>query len=105
MSPHMHFRGSSMRFTAEYPDGRSEVLLSVPQYDLNWQRLYQLATPKTVPAGTRIRCAGVFDNSATNESNPDPAKRVRFGEQSWDEMFIGYMVYADAAGADAKVKR
>jgi peroxiredoxin len=97
LSPHMHYRGSAMRFTADFPDGHSEVLLSVPQYDLNWQRSYQLATPRAVPAGTKIRCSGVFDNSATNESNPDPTKRVHFGEQSWDEMFIGYIVYADAA--------
>jgi hypothetical protein len=105
LSPHMHYRGAAMRFTADFPDGHSEVLLSVPQYDLNWQRSYQLATPKAVPAGTKIRCSGVFDNSATNESNPDPTKRVRFGEQSWDEMFIGYIVYADAAPIDAKPKR
>jgi peroxiredoxin len=102
LSPHMHYRGSAMRFTAEYPDGHTDVLLSVPQYDLNWQRSYQLATPKAVPAGTKIRCSGLFDNSATKESNPDPTKRVRFGEQSWDEMFIGYIVYADAAVIDAK---
>jgi mono/diheme cytochrome c family protein len=96
LSPHMHYRGSSMRFTAEYPDGKHEVLLSVPRYDLDWQRTYLLAEPKTIPAGTRIRCEGVFDNSPTNPDNPDPTKRVRFGAQSWDEMFIGYMVYADA---------
>jgi peroxiredoxin len=96
LSPHMHYRGSSMRFTAEYPDGKQEVLLSVPRYDLDWQRTYLLAEPKTVPAGTRIRCEGVFDNSSTNPDNPDATKRVRFGAQSWDEMFIGYMVYADA---------
>ncbi len=96
LSPHMHYRGSAMRFTAEYPDGTTEILLSVPRYDLDWQRTYNLAEPKVVPAGTRIRCDGVFDNSAGNPSNPDPSKRVRFGEQSWDEMFIGYMVYADA---------
>lgn len=100
LSPHMHYRGASMRFLAEYPDGKSEVLLSVPQYDLDWQRTYHLATPKAVPAGTKIRVQGVFDNSATNPDNPDPTKAVRFGEQSWDEMFIGYLVYADAGPAE-----
>lgn len=94
LSPHMHYRGSSMRFTAEYPDGRQEVLLSVPRYDLDWQRTYVLAEPKDLPAGTKIRCVGVFDNSAMNPDNPDPTKRVRFGPQSWDEMFIGYLVYS-----------
>lgn len=96
VSPHMHYRGKSMRFTALYPDGKEEILLSVPRYDLDWQRTYLLAEPKTVPAGTRIRVDGVFDNSAMNPDNPDPSKRVRFGDQSWDEMFIGYFVYADA---------
>jgi peroxiredoxin len=104
LSPHMHYRGASMRFVAEYPDGRSEVLLSVPQYDLDWQRTYHLATPKAVPAGTKIRVQGVYDNSATNPDNPDPTKAVRFGEQSWDEMFIGYLVYADATAAELKAK-
>jgi hypothetical protein len=97
LSPHMHYRGSSMRFTAEFPDGTKEVLLSVPRYDLDWQRSYQLEKPRTIPAGTRIRCEGVFDNSPANEDNPDPGKRVRFGNQSWDEMFIGYMVYSEVA--------
>jgi hypothetical protein len=96
LSPHMHYRGKSMRFTAVFPDGKQEVLLSVPRYDLDWQRTYLLAEPRTVPAGTRIRVDGVFDNSPGNPDNPDPTKRVRFGDQSWDEMFIGYLVYADA---------
>jgi peroxiredoxin len=106
LSPHMHYRGSSMRFVAEYPDGSSETLLSVAKYDLDWQRTYRLAKPKPVPAGTRLRCIGVFDNSATNEKNPDPNKAARFGEQSWDEMFIGYVVYNDAVeSTDSKTKR
>ena len=105
LSPHMHYRGSSMRFIAEYPDGSNETLLSVAKYDLDWQRTYRLAKPKAVPAGTKLRCIGVFDNSATNEKNPDPTKSARFGEQSWDEMFIGYVVYADAAVADGKAKK
>ena len=96
LSPHMHYRGKSMRMTAVYPDGKEEILLSVPRYDLDWQRTYMLAQPKTVPAGTRIRCEGAFDNSPMNPDNPDASKRVRFGDQSWDEMFIGYLVYADA---------
>ncbi|MBA3698960.1 MAG: redoxin domain-containing protein [Planctomycetes bacterium] len=96
VSPHMHYRGKSMRFTAIFPDGKEEILLSVPRYDLDWQRTYLFAEPKTVPAGTRIRVDGAFDNSPSNPDNPDPNKRVRFGDQSWDEMFIGYLVYADA---------
>jgi hypothetical protein len=94
-SPHMHYRGSSMRYTAVFPDGKEEVLLSVPRYNLDWQRTYMLAEPRTIPAGTTIRVDGIFDNSAMNPANPDPSKTVRFGNQSWDEMFIGYMVYVE----------
>jgi hypothetical protein len=83
-----------MRFIAEYPDGKQEILLSVPKYDLDWQRTYVLREPKTLPGGTKIRCEGVFDNSTMNPDNPDASKRVRFGPQSWDEMFIGYLVYS-----------
>jgi hypothetical protein len=85
-----------MRYTAVFPDGKEEILLSVPRYDLNWQRTYVLAEPRVIPSGTTIRVDGVFDNSAMNPANPDPTKTVRFGEQSWDEMFIGYVLYAEA---------
>lgn len=93
-SPHMHYRGSRMRYVAHYPNGERETLLSVPRYDMDWQLTYHLARPKPIPAGTRIVVEGAFDNSPYNPFNPDPTQRVRFGEQSWDEMFIGYLVYA-----------
>ncbi len=105
-SPHMHLRGGSFTYTAKYPDGRSEVLLNVPNYDFNWQTLYRLRTPQRMPAGTRLVCAGTFDNSARNPANPDPKATVRFGEQTADEMFIGYFNYADVAVSDrAATKR
>lgn len=96
LSPHMHLRGSRFSYTAEYPDGRSEVLLSVPAYDFNWQTLYRLGTPLKMPAGTRLVCSGSFDNSASNPANPDATATVRFGEQTTDEMFIGYFNYSSA---------
>lgn len=96
LSPHMHYRGAWFNFQAVYPDGTREMLLSVPKYEFDWQTLYRLAEPKRLPAGTRIVCRGAFDNSAQNPHNPDPGARVRFGLQSWDEMFIGYFNFADA---------
>lgn len=99
MSPHMHLRGSWFKYEALYPDGKKETLLSVPKYDFNWQTGYRLASPKRVPAGTWILCTGGFDNSAQNGFNPDPKSRVRDGEQSWEEMFIGFMNVADAPGS------
>ena len=94
LSPHMHLRGSRFQFEALYPNGKSEVLLSVPKYDFHWQTLYRLAEPKRLPAGTTIRCRGAFDNSAQNLHNPDPGLTIRFGEQTDDEMFIGYLNYS-----------
>ena len=91
MWPHMHVRGKDFRFTAVYPDGREEVLLSVPRYDFNWQTCYTLEEPKALPAGSRIECVAHFDNSAGNPNNPDPSAEVRFGPQTTDEMMIGYI--------------
>jgi len=93
--PHMHNRGSWMKYEALYPDGKRETLLHVPRYDFNWQMEYVLAQPKRMPAGSWILCTGGFDNSALNPHNPDPKKRVHWGEQSWDEMFIGFMNVAE----------
>ena len=94
-SPHMHYRGAAAKFTLKYPDGTQEVVLSVPAYFFDWQALYRLDTPKQVPAGTVMICDGWFDNTAQNRFNPDPTDTVRFGEQSWEEMFIGYFNYAE----------
>ena len=90
MSPHMHLRGKSFRFEAHYPNGAHEVLLDVPRYDFNWQLRYELAEPKKLPAGTRIACTAHFDNSKENLANPDPAKTVEWGPQTWEEMMIGF---------------
>ena len=87
--PHMHFRGKRMRFEAHYPDGSSELLINIANYNYNWQLRYQLEEPKLVPAGTRIVAIGAFDNSVQNKANPDPARSVPWGDQSWDEMFFG----------------
>jgi peroxiredoxin len=96
--PHMHYRGKSFRFDAEYPDGRREVLLDVPRYDFNWQLRYDLAEPKFLPKGTRLRCTAHYDNSENNPWNPDPTATVRFGLQTWEEMMVGY--YATMAAPE-----
>ncbi len=90
LMPHMHFRGKRMAFTARYPDGSEELLLSVPAYSFNWQLAHELETPLRIPAGTQIIATGAFDNSAQNEFNPDPNIEVHWGEQSWEEMFMGF---------------
>jgi hypothetical protein len=89
LTPHMHYRGKSFRFTAAYPDGAEEILLDVPRYDFNWQIVYLLKNPKFLPAGTHINLEAHFDNSADNPLNPDPAQTVYWGDQTWEEMMIG----------------
>lgn len=96
MSPHMHYRGRWFRFEAVYPDARRETLLNVPYYRFDWQTLYRLQEPKRLPAGTRIVLHGGWDNSTRNPYNPDSTVPVRFGEQSWEEMFIGYFNFSPA---------
>jgi len=93
LMPHMHFRGKDFKYTVTYPDGKQEVLLSVPKYDFNWQLQYELKEPRNLPKGTRIDCVAHFDNSANNPANPDPSKEVRWGDQTWEEMMIGFFTY------------
>ena len=90
--PHMHTRGKDFRYTLHYPDGASEDLL-FSNYDFNWQEGYVYRDPFLFPAGSRLECVGHFDNSANNPNNPDPDEDVRWGDQSFEEMFIGYYDY------------
>jgi len=95
-APHMHFRGKYIRFAALYPDGRRENLLSIPNFQHNWQMVYRLREPVFLPAGTEIIAEGAFDNSRFNPLNPDPTKTVSWGEQIWDEMFLTWLRIAPA---------
>jgi hypothetical protein len=95
---HMHLRGKSMEIRAVYPSGEVEKLLWVPNYDFNWQLWYHLPPGKALPRGTRIEVIGTFDNSSRNKNNPDPTVAVRSGEQSWDEMMMGFIEVAIDAG-------
>jgi peroxiredoxin len=92
--PHMHLRGKSFRFEAVYPDRRREVLLDVPRYEFDWQNVYVLSRPKLMPEGTVLRCLARYDNSADNPSNPDPKRTITWGEQTQDEMLVGYVEVA-----------
>ncbi len=90
LMPHMHLRGKDFRYKAVYPTGESQVLLNVPKYDFNWQIAYEPEPAITLPKGTRIECLAHFDNSPNNAANPDPKKEVRWGDQTWEEMMIGW---------------
>jgi len=93
LTPHMHLRGKAFKYVLTYPDGRSEVLLSVPKYDFNWQLSYVLAEPRHVPAGSKMDVTAWYDNSVNNKYNPDPTQTVRWGDQTFNEMMIGFFNY------------
>ncbi len=88
--PHMHLRGKSMVLSAVYPTGEREEFLRVPHYDFNWQLVYALSQPRILPKGTLLKADATFDNSANNRTNPNPKNAVRWGDQSWDEMMVGF---------------
>jgi hypothetical protein len=97
MLPHMHLRGKAFEYQIVGPNGAVETLLKVSKYDFNWQIDYRLEEPRLLRAGTRLRWEASFDNSRNNPRNPDAAAEVRFGEQSWEEMMIGFFdVLVDA---------
>ncbi len=100
--PHMHVRGKAFEYSAVYPDGRTETLMRVPKYDFFWQLDYKLAEPLTVPPGTKIVGDAWYDNSPNNPHNPDPKATVAWGEQSWEEMMVGF--YDVVIPADMSVK-
>ncbi len=89
--PHSHLRGKTGKMSIIYPDGKEEVLLNVPKYDFNWQTVYEYAEPKKIPAGSKLVWTFAWDNSTQNPANPDPTKAVRWGDQTFEEMGIGFV--------------
>ena len=88
--PHMHLRGKAFEYRIKYPNGQTETVLTVPRYSFNWQLTYDLSEPRVLPKGTVVEATAWYDNSASNPANPDPTTVVHQGEQSWDEMLIGF---------------
>lgn len=91
LMPHMHVRGKAYKYAAKLPSGEEITLLDIPRYDFNWQLVYVLREPIDLPKGSKIYATGWYDNSDKNPANPDPTKKVGFGEQTWQEMQIGYV--------------
>lgn len=88
--PHMHLRGKAFKYEVKYPDGKTETLLDVPRYDFGWQSTYLLTQSIPLPKGTVLHCTAHYDNSENNRNNPDPKATVRWGDQTWEEMMIGF---------------
>lgn len=91
--PHMHLRGKAFRFELITPDNDPETILNIPTYDFNWQLEYRLQEPMKIPANSQIKVTGWFDNSAENPANPKPSVNVGWGDQTFNEMLIGYVEY------------
>ncbi len=89
--PHMHLRGKDMDVRLEYPTGESQMLVSVPRFDFNWQMIYYQDKPLPLPKGTRIKLTAHWDNSPNNPTNPDPKASVRWGDQTWEEMIFAWV--------------
>jgi hypothetical protein len=95
---HMHLRGKDTTFLAHYPNGRSEVVLAIPNYSFDWQIAYVWKDGyQKFPKGTRLENRSHFDNSRFNPFNPDPLATVRDGPQTHHEMMQGYFFYTDDA--------
>jgi peroxiredoxin len=102
MFPHMHLRGKDFNYRVVFPDGKSETLLFVPRYDFAWQSNFILKDRLKLPAGTRIECVAHFDNSKDNPNNPNASKWVMWGDQTWEEMMIGFVDYVNPVAVEKK---
>ena len=92
--PHTHLRGKAWEYRVIYPDGRNEVVLSVPKYDFNWQTDYVFAEPLRIPKGAKLEAVARYDNSTNNKANPDPKAEVIWGDQTWEEMQYTAVLYS-----------
>lgn len=101
---HMHVRGKAFKFEATLPNGKTETLLDLPRYDFNWQLRYDYAQPKFLPRGTLVKITAVYDNSENNPANPDATKTVKWGQQTYDEMMIGYFEYYTPVTGDVAME-
>jgi hypothetical protein len=103
--PHMHLRGKAFRYELIRADGATEILLDVPRFDFKWQLQYYLREPLVVRPGDRLRSTAWYDNSEANPANPDPSRAVSWGDQTWEEMMLGFFDWIPDAAATPAGKR
>jgi hypothetical protein len=101
--PHMHLRGKDFEMRVVYPTGETKTVLNVPRYDFSWQFWYMPAEELVIPKGAKISCTAHYDNSVNNPHNPDATKAVKWGDQSWEEMMIGFFDVVFPANMDPKL--
>jgi hypothetical protein len=105
ITPHMHFRGKDARYEVTHPNGKQDVLLSVPHYNFDWQLTYRFQDPILIEKGSVLTLTAHFDNSPNNPANPDPTKTIRWGDKSEEEMFSNYIEYLDPEKTPVPVAR
>jgi hypothetical protein len=106
ISPHMHQVGREMKVTATLPDGKTQPLVWIKDWDWNWQGRYTFKEPVSLPKGTKIDLEAYYDNSSDNPGNPNnPPKLVKFGEQTSDEMCLCFMQVTTAKDSDVNTLR
>ena len=96
ITPHMHYRGKDARYEIVHPNGRHEILLSVPHYNFAWQLVYRFQDPVMVEKGSQLIVTMHYDNSPNNRANPDPSQTIRWGDKSEEEMMTSWIEYVDA---------
>ena len=101
--PHMHVRGKDFEYRLTYPTGETQTILRVPHYDFSWQFWYDPVAEMVLPKGTKISCTAHYNNSVNNPNNPDATKEVRWGDQSWEEMMIGFFDVVFPSDMDPKL--
>jgi hypothetical protein len=97
ITPHMHYRGKDATYELVHADGRREILLAVPRYSFDWQLQYKFKSPVLLEKGSRMVVTFHYDNSSNNPANPDPAKAIRWGDRSEDEMMVTWTETLDAS--------
>lgn len=98
--PHMHLRGKTFEYNLIARGSKPETLLRIPHYDFHWQLSYRLAQPIELKAGDTLQAVATFDNSRNNPHNPDPDSAVTWGDQTWQEMMVGFFDVAVAPDMD-----
>jgi hypothetical protein len=101
--PHMHQRGKDFEYRLVFPTGETQKILSVPRYDFSWQLWYEPTQGIVLPKGTKVECTAHYDNSPNNPHNPDATKAVKWGDQTWEEMMIGFFDVTFPADMDPKL--
>ena len=100
LTPHMHLRGKTFEYNIVEHGGRIQTLLRIPHYDFYWQLSYKLAEPRVLRAGTELQAVAWYDNSRKNPHNRDPDSPVRWGDQTYNEMMVGFFDVAVPANTD-----